>query len=311
MARFTTVTVGAFDVDSAFQAFIFDRSAMGRSPRTIETLRFGFGKFRQWLDLAKQPTTMNEWGPELVLDWYTYMREQTRPDGSPRWTQVTQATWSRAVHAFLAYCEGRQWIAWKTPSAIQEPRGERDVLSKPQMQRLGEVSGKSRNGIRNRALILTLLATGLRLGEISQLEVGDVDWQNGLMRVRPETSKVRRFRYVPLGQAARQALYEYLSFSRGDSRQPRLFLNEYGLPLEPRGIQMLVRRLGKKIGVERLHPHMLRHTYATQSLLSGVPLPPIQLMMGHSDINTTSIYLNQVAIQESAKHHQWTPADGL
>jgi site-specific recombinase XerD len=138
-----------------------------------------------------------------------------------------------------------------------------------------------------------------------------VDWNTGVVRVRPETSKVRRLRYVPLGPNARQALFEYASFQRGASPHPSLFLNELGMPLGLRGIQVLLKRTAKRAGLKKLNPRMLRHTYATQALLGGAPLPFVQMVMGHTNLATTSIYLNQTQIQEAVSRQKWTPADML
>jgi site-specific recombinase XerD len=294
---------GVFDADTAFQAFIFDREAKGRSPHTLRGLKLAQQRFRTYLRTADVGDGLTTWSAEQVLGFYRWLKESTHAG------EVTRATYSRHLHVFLSYCRSRQWITWEPPKPIREPKGERQALTRAQMAAVVRAAESTRNGLRNKAVILTLMATGLRLNELCSLKLDDVDWQAGTIRVRPETSKSRRLRYVPLGHSARQALYEYVNFVRGPVPHSELFINEYGTPLKPRAVQILTRRTGKRAGIKRLFPHMLRHTYATQSLLNGAPLPFVQTVLGHRDLATTAIYLDQAAIQQAVARQQWTPAD--
>jgi integrase/recombinase XerD len=293
------------DAEQAFQSFLFDRQAQGRAARTIQALGEGFSKWRAYGKDVNIAWDTAVWTSADVLGWYRWMAD------SGRWGPVTRATWSRHLHAFLVYCRDRQWTTFDPPKALREPRGERPALNRTQMEAVVRSAAASRCGPRNKALLLVAMATGIRLGELSHLRVDDVDWQNGLLRVRPETSKSRRLRYVPLGHQARQALYEYASFHRGPYPHPNLFLGETGEPLDRRGMQMVMRRVGKRAGLPKLYTHMLRHTFATQSLLSGVPLPYVQTVLGHQALSTTAIYLNQTQMQSAVAQMNWTPVDTL
>lgn len=303
------------DADTAWRVFLMERESEGRSPRTIEALGEGWAVFKKWAAAESVPLDLGQWSPDTVKRWHKWMSDQRKAglDGKPtqRWSQVTRATWSRHLHNFLTYAhEGRGWISWAPPKAVREPRNERPALNATQMESVVKAASHGRNAMRNKALVMTALATGVRLGELAHLTIDDVDWQAGLLRVRPETSKSRRLRYVPLGHQARMALYEYVQFKRGPYPYPSLFLGETGEPLDRRGLQMIVRRVARRAGL-KVYMHMFRHTFATQSILSGVPLPYVQSVLGHQALSTTAVYLDQTAMQQAVARMNWAPTDSL
>lgn len=286
--------------ETQFQVFTFEQEAKGRSQSTLRGLRQAWKSYRTFTQ--KEPT---EWAPETILEWYLWLKANTRAG------DVARATYSRHLHVFMAWLRKRGWISFDPPKPLQPPKTQKATLNKAEMAQVVRTSEKGRNGPRNKALVQVLMATGLRLGELCSLQMGDIDFQQGILHLRPETTKAKTFRIAPLGPIARNSLYEYCFLYRGNSQRKEVFLNEFGEPLKPRAVQILVQRLGRRAGVKRLFPHMLRHTFATQSLMNGTPLPYVQAILGHRELSTTSIYLNQAAIQESLSTRQYTPLEGL
>jgi site-specific recombinase XerD len=293
----------SLSLQKAFDAWQFEAEARGRSPQTTTLRKHAFKRFCEACELDPETADIGTLSEDAIYRFYRWMRQDKK------YGEVTLNTLSRTFRTFVGYCKKRGWIDLEPPAALHAPQQQRPVLTKEQMLHLFKVSEQGRNGPRNKALVTTLCATGLRLGEISRLELTDIDWHSGMVSVRPETSKSRRFRQVPLGAVAKQDLWEYVTFTRGSHPTMHLFLGEDGRPLQPRGIQMILKRLARKVGLKRLFPHMLRHTFATQSLLGGAQLPIVQAMMGHSSIRMTSVYINQAVVQESLRSRQWTPAD--
>jgi integrase/recombinase XerD len=147
-------------------------------------------------------------------------------------------------------------------------------------------------GLRDRALLEVMYATGLRASETIGLRADCVDLELGLVRVM---GKGRKERLVPLGREAQRWLKRYLSDARAALAKGRassvLFLSNRGRPLSPMGLWGLVRRHALRAGVARiLTPHVLRHSFASHLLEHGADLRALQAMLGHADISTTQIY---------------------
>lgn len=140
---------------------------------------------------------------------------------------------------------------------------------------------------RDRAIVLFLLSTGCRESEVVNLSIQDVDLDK---RTAIVIGKGKKIRHVHFSEECAIVLKDYLRTRSGEQTEP-LFLNKFGQRLGKNGIYLVVRKLGKHAGfVQSLHPHVLRHTFATNMLARGADLQFIADEMGHSDLNTTRIY---------------------
>ena len=139
--------------------------------------------------------------------------------------------------------------------------------------------------VRDLAMLELLYSSGLRLAEVQGLSLGDLDLKSGLVSVLGKGSKRR---IVPVGGKARDALGRWLSIRRGGD-EPAVFVTRSGRRLGTRSIQERVRRFARRHGIE-LHPHMLRHSFASHLLESSGDLRAVQELLGHADIGTTQIY---------------------
>jgi integrase/recombinase XerD len=166
-------------------------------------------------------------------------------------------------------------------------------LSLSEVERLiAAANGTTPRSLRDQALIELLYGAGLRVSEAVGLERGGVELDARLVRC---VGKGDKERVVPLGARAVDALRRYLSRGRPylDRRhRPELFLNAQGGPLTRAGAFLIVRRLAAKAGLdpERIHPHLLRHSFATHLLEGGADLRVVQALLGHASISTTQLY---------------------
>ena len=191
--------------------------------------------------------------------------------------------------------------AWKTlPKSLSMDQVER-LLQSPDTT--------EPRGLRDRALIELLYATGLRVSEVVSLRPQDVNLESGYLTC---AGKGRKQRLVPVGDEAAAWLTRYLREGRPALLKrrgsPRLFVNARGgAGLTRVGFWKIVKAYGRQVGVSALSPHMLRHSFATHLLERGADLRAIQMMLGHSDLSTTQIYTHVLEARLRAVYDKFHP----
>ncbi|MDT7942986.1 MAG: tyrosine recombinase [Dehalococcoidia bacterium] len=203
------------------------------------------------------------------------------------------------IRTFLRFLVQEGHLEHDPLSGVRGPKRPRRLpayLSPEQVTALIEAaSGASPGELRDRALLELLYACGLRVSEVTGLDVGDVDLLEGIARVRGKGGKER---LVLMGRPAVQALRRYLRDGRPALlRQPyqqALFLNmRDGQRLSARSVQAIVRRYAQRAGIDRrVWPHLLRHTFATHMLDGGADLRVVQELLGHTSPTSTQIYMH-------------------
>ena len=146
-------------------------------------------------------------------------------------------------------------------------------------------------GLRDKAMMELLYATGVRVSELVHLKINDIDFNTGYIKVMGKGSKER---FVPVGKKALTIIKEYMRKARerfDKKGSPYLFLNNRGEPFTRQGFWKMLKAYAKKAGIrKRITPHVIRHSFATHLLKNGADLRSVQMMLGHSDISTTQIY---------------------
>jgi integrase/recombinase XerC len=165
------------------------------------------------------------------------------------------------------------------------------TLDVDQIARLLELEGDDPLVLRDRAVMELFYSSGLRLSELTGLDVADLDLAEGLVRV---TGKGGKERIVPVGRKAREALTQWLNARReilGEAAEEALFVSRLGRRLSTRSVQTRVREWARRLGMATgVHPHQLRHSFATHLLESSGDLRAVQELLGHANIGTTQIY---------------------
>ncbi len=145
-------------------------------------------------------------------------------------------------------------------------------------------------GLRDRALLEVLFATGLRVTESITLKLIDIDWEKGVLTCFGKGSKQRK---VPLGRSALEYLTRYMPARQRllkGYNSHRIFIEENGRAITRQKVWLLIKEYGKRAGIDYITPHILRHSFATVLLQHGADLRSVQILLGHSDIGTTQIY---------------------
>lgn len=201
----------------------------------------------------------------------------------------------RSLYRFLMREGYRQDNPFSFASLPKKEETIPKFLYAEELEKLFDVCDQSTAlGQRNQALLELLYATGIRVGECSQLCLADIDFTVGTVLV---TGKGKKQRYVPFGSYAYDSLYTYIQSGRQElckkhrQESTALFLNAKGAPLTDRGVRYILNEIIEKASLTmRLSPHMLRHTFATHMLDEGADLRTVQELLGHAHLSTTQIY---------------------
>ena len=165
------------------------------------------------------------------------------------------------------------------------------VLSEAEVENLLSIPDPQEPlGLRDKAMLELLYATGMRVSELVELEVGQLRFEHGFILVCGKGDKER---VVPVGEQAEAWLRRYLQEVRpmaARGRHERVFVNRFGKPLSRQGFWKKLRDYCRQGGIEAISPHVLRHSFATHLLEHGADLRAVQMMLGHADISTTQIY---------------------
>lgn len=261
----------------------------GLSKNTIAAYRRDLDKFILFLE-----------GQNLTISQATTM-QISEFNGFLRQSQLSESSIARhivavrSLYAFLSKDQGIENVA-KDVNPPKIPKRLPKALSIGDIELMIAAYGEDLAGIRNRALIETLYATGARVTEIIQLNIGDISRTEGdtvTVKVRGKGGKER---LVPMGKFAQHALDQYLTRARPsmarNSQSDALFINEkQGSRLTRQSAWQIVMKAAEKAGIERdISPHALRHSFATHLLDGGADIRVVQELLGHSSVTTTQIY---------------------
>ena len=202
-----------------------------------------------------------------------------------------------SVRSFYNYMQGENLISDNPARGIKTPRIEKkelEYLSIKEIDQLLDSPDDSLKGRRDRAILEVLYATGIKVSELIDANVEDVNFRMGFITCYGESSKTR---IIPMGRPARAALEDYVYEVRDqlleDNKDEKaLFVNYYGKRLTRQGLWKILREYGEKSGIKhKLTPNTLRNSFAVHMLQNGADLKSLQELMGHEDIMATQVYL--------------------
>ncbi len=212
----------------------------------------------------------------------------------------TVSRYIASFKGFFEYCSKKGVITEDPAERLKAPRVEKkfpQILTIQEMDQLMESPDiQSEKGIRDKAMLELLYATGIRVSELLSLKLSDINLSMEYV-VCHEKAKDR---IIPFGNKARNALEDYLEKTReamiGENESSYLFVNCSGKPMSRQGFWKLVKYYAEKVGIEKeITPHTFRHSFAAHLLENGADVQSVQKMMGHADASTTQMYVEMQA----------------
>jgi len=258
------------------------------SPYTVRNYTTDLLHFFQFLK-AKGVDSLKEVDKHVLRDYLSYVIEQG-------FVKASIARKLSAIRSFYRYLQREEIISTNPVATASSPKLDKRLpsfLSIDEVERLLEAPDSSKpQGQRDRALMELLYASGLRVSELVSLNLEQINLDSGEIRVRGKGDKERM---VLMGKPAARALSDYLSQGRpkllGKKGSSALLLNPDGGRLSGRRVQTILGKYANIAGIERrVHPHMLRHTFATHLLDGGADLRVVQELLGHASLSSTQIY---------------------
>jgi integrase/recombinase XerC len=245
--------------------------------------------------------------PLTIREFLAYLYAQS-------YTKSTTARKLATLRSFFKFLIRRGVVSVNPLSTIRTPKQEKRLpkcLDLEQVQKLLEAPDDTDLlGARDRAMLEVLYSSGIRVSELVELDMSDMDLQEGILRVR---GKGRKDRLTPIGSQAIKALQHYFELRSGDVRlqspaTQRVFLNKHGEALSTRSVRRKLDKYLVEAGLDPgISPHTLRHSFATHLLNNGADLRSVQELLGHQSLSTTQIYTHLTTTRVKQVYDQAHP----
>lgn len=296
--------MGACTIDEGIDVFVQHLVVeRGLAANTVESYSRDLRKFADFLE--GRQCGLHEVESVTVMEFLLALRENGLSSKS-------SARSLSALRMFFRFLVRENFVAADPTVHIESPKAR---LRLPALLSVAEVDSllkqpedKTDRGVRDKAMLEVLYATGVRVSELVSLQMNSLNLEVGYLIAFGKGSKER---VVPLGESATRCLKNYLLTVRPrflKRPSPFVFLNQAGRPLTRQGFWKIIRRYALKAGLnKRLSPHTLRHSFATHLLERGADLRSVQVMLGHVDIATTQIYTHVTQERLRKIHHRYHP----
>jgi len=270
------------------------------------SVRISLEGFATWLAKTRSRLSFNEVTIEDITDYLGHRKRGGLAPGSIKLLIV-------AVRILFRFLTARKILSRDIAGVLPLPRLSRilpETLNELQVERLLEsLPEKHPAALRDKAMIELLYASGLRVSELVNARLENLNLEEGFIRV---VGKGDKMRLVPVGARAREAIANYLAVERpkvvGKKTGSQIFLNRRGTLLTTVRVWQIVKQCARFAGIEiNVYPHLLRHSFATHLLGNGADLRIIQEMLGHADIATTQIYTHVDRDHLKAIHRKFHP----
>ncbi len=289
-------------VDQFFNFLLVEK---GLSKKTIEAYSRDISRYRDFLAENKAAVFSEEDTP-LILKYLIHLRKS----GLAARSRARHLIAIRGLYRFLFQEKNLRSDPARLIDLPKTSFKLPDVLTRQEIELLMRAPDTAKPlGVRDAAMLEVLYAAGLRVSELVNLTLRDINLEAGFVRVLGKGSKER---IVPIGMPAKQKIDHYLGTVRSsrlkDKSSPYLFVARAGRPMTRQGFWKLLRRYAQQAGLsKKISPHSLRHSFASHMLEGGADLRAVQVMLGHVDISTTQIYTHVTRDHLKQLHRKFHP----
>lgn len=291
------------DFFSLHEKFMNDKKLEGLRVRTIEEHKNNMKFLKNFATQSNQNCVVVD---DKFLKDYIYFMSFDK-----QYSPYTCNIRLRTIRCYLKWLHGEGYINIDLSSKIKllkVPIDNIQPLSDADIKKLLSACDLTTyNGFRDFCVIITILDCGIRIGELSLLEVNDIDIKNSLIRIRSEVSKTVTERLVPIGNKTGKYLSELINIAKKMDSE-FVFQSTYGGQIKKQNLQGSFRRLANKAGVKGT-PYQLRHTFATNAVKSGMSIFHLQKIMGHSVMQTTRQYIQLDTDELKQAHNKFSSID--
>lgn len=286
-------------LDDVLEKFYLDQMVGERSPKTIQFYKDNFNAFiKQFPHLADSPfadVTVEHIEQHLL---------------SKRGHPYAKSAAYRSLRALWYFAIRRGIVKENIVKQIRSPKLPKDttipIVKKEDLDLLLATCGPSFLGYRDRAIMLVLYDTGLRLSELVGMAFSRLDVQNMEVRVLGKGNKRRT---VSFDESVRAALIHYIYDTKTRFKTDALWLTEEKTPIKGKGIQEMIARRSKAAGLPRIHPHMFRHSCAVNLLLNGMDIDSVMKYLGQETVTVLQGYLKSLKSENASElHKRFSPA---
>lgn len=303
-------------MDLTLARFVDSMTAWNWSRKTIISYEQNLRYFIDWLHAETDLTTLAEVSPDTLASYQMELLSMEKANGEllAIGTQKQRIT---AVKSFFRHLSEDGKLLSNPAASLQLPKTRRRlpqplITPKETIRLLDSVRTNTPLGLRDRAILEVLYATGVRNAELRGLQLTDFDPTAETLTVNG--GKGDKDRVVPLGPVAASILRDYIAQSRPQlalvPTVQNLFITKGGLPLDPKLVITIVRKHLKRAGIDKpVRPHRLRHACATHMLKGGADIRHIQKLLGHVSLQTTQIYTHVEISDLKAVHRRFHPRE--
>ena len=294
-------------LEAALEAFLSRCAALNLADGSVAWYGHILRDLAKFME-SKRAHALQEVTPPLLRDHLTNLRRRGQA------SETVFRTYG-GIRCAFRFWKREGFIADNPMDRVERPRREQALirpLSAEQAGRLIDIPDKrSVYGLRDRAMMMLMLDSGLRISELLSLEANRIDWINSALTVM---GKGRKERSIPFSARTAQALLEYAQGrSKAQIREPQFFLGKTGKKICRSKARKLILRYGRAAGIEgvRMSPHTLRHTFAVLYIRNGGDSFSLQEILGHSTLEMTRRYVNLASRDVAEQHKKFSPMEGL
>lgn len=301
-------------LNKAIDSFLKEQQFRGNSLKTIVVYKQQLKYFYDFIGNVECSSISYI----TVQDYTIYLKNKIKNSEHPyaivrneHISDVSVQTYVRGLKSFINFCIEKKYISNDSFESFKLPKAKKvviEILDNDEIKALYSFCDKSNDkkiALRNKLIITLMLDCGLRANEVATLLISNIRLKDNILKVLGKGNKERN---VPFGDFTSALLKKYIKLYKTEDL---LFINEYGNPVGYMGIKKLFQKLRKYTKNDRLHPHLLRHTFATKYLMNGGDITSLKMILGHTSLKMVEHYLHLAEQYTVNRYKQYSVLDNM